>query len=248
MKKYQKVLLGCAVVAPAFAIVGTAQAQVSGVAISDPETVILTTKALDAANQTIGATYKTQLDQANARQTALQTELATIGAPLDLNKDKRLSDDEIAAAQRSNSPILAKLEAAQKAGQADAARLSQPATLAQAYAIEQISQRYGAAVKTVVDAKKISLLLSAGTVQYNAPVVDVTDEIKAALDAAAPTVPTTPPAGYVPSQQTQQLQQQFQQLVYLAALRRAQSQSAGGAPAAPAPAGKPATTKPPVGR
>ena len=246
MKTYQTFLLGCAVIAPAFLIAGTAQAQVGGVAISDPETVILTAKALDAANQTIGTTYKTQLDQANARQTALQAELATIGAPLDLNKDKRLSDDEIAAAQRSNSPILAKLESAQKAGQADATRLSGPATLAQAYAIEQISQRYSAAVKTVVDAKKISLLLSAGTVQYNAPAVDVTNDIRAALDAAAPTVPVTPPAGYQPSQQTLQLQQQFQQLVYLAAVRRAQAQAAGGAPAAPG--AKPAPAKPPVGR
>lgn len=246
MKTYQTFLLGCAAIAPAFLIAGTAQAQVGGVAISDPETVILTAKALDAANQSIGTTYKAQLDQANARQTALQTELATIGAPLDLNKDKRLSEDEIAAAQRSNSPVLAKLEAAQKAGQADAARLSAPATLAQAYAIEQISQRYSAAVKTVVDAKKISLLLSAGTVQYNAPAVDVTDDIKAALDAAVPTVPITPPAGYQPSQQTVQLQQQFQQLVYLAAVRRAQQQAAGGAPAAPG--AKPAPAKPPVGR
>jgi len=246
MKMYQKLMLGCAAIAPSCLIVGTAQAQISGVAISDPETVILTAKALDAANQTIGTTYKVQLDQANARQTALQTELATIGGPLDLNKDKRLSDDEIAAAQRANSPVLAKLEAAQKAGQADATRLSAPATLAQAYAIEQISQRYPAAVKTVVDAKKISLLLSAGTVQFNAPAVDVTNEIKAALDAAAPTVPVTPPAGYQPSQQTQQLQQQFQQLVYLAAVRRAQAQAAGGAPAAPG--ATPAPTKPPAGR
>ncbi len=246
MKTYQTFLLGCVAIAPALMIAGTAQAQVGGVAISDPETVILTAKALDAANQTISATYKVQLDQATARQAALQTELATIGAPLDLNKDKRLTDDEIATAQRANSPILAKLEAAQKAGQTDIARINQPATLAQAYAIEQISQRYAAAVKTVVDAKKISLLLSAGTVQYNAPAVDVTEDIRAALDAAAPTVPTVPPAGYQPSQQTQQLQQQFQQLVYLAAVRRAQAQAAGGAPAAPG--AKPAPAKPPVGR
>ena len=54
MKTYQTFLLGCAVIAPAFLIAGTAQAQVGGVAISDPETVILTAKALDAANQTIG--------------------------------------------------------------------------------------------------------------------------------------------------------------------------------------------------
>jgi Skp family chaperone for outer membrane proteins len=242
MKTYQKLMLGCAAILPAFAMATSAQAQANGVAISDPETVILTAKALDAANQSISTTYKAQLDQASARQQALQAEMATLGAPLDTNKDKRLSDEEIAAAQAAHSPILAKMEAAQKAAQAESARLSAPATRAQAYAIEQISQKYSAAVKTVVDAKKISLLLSAGSVQYNTPAVDVTDEIKAALDAAAPTVAITPPTGWQPSQQTVQLQQQFQQLVYMSAMRRAQAQQAGGA-AAPAPG-----TKAPSGR
>ena len=240
MKTYHTLLLGCATIAPALLAAGAAQAQTGGIAIADPETVILSAKALDAANQQIGTTYKAALDQAAARQQALQTELATLGAPLDTNKDKRLSEDEIAAAQRANSPILAKLEAAQKAAQAEAARLSAPATRAQAYAIEQISQRYAAAVKTVVDAKKITLLLSANTVQYSTPAVDVTDDIKSAIDAAAPTVPITPPANWQPGQQTLQLQQQYQQLVYIAAVRRAQAAQAGTpAPGTPAPAGKP---------
>ncbi|TPG54150.1 OmpH family outer membrane protein [Sphingomonas glacialis] len=245
MKTYQKLMLGCAAILPALAMANSAQAQANGVAISDPETVILTAKALDAANQSISTTYKAQLDQASARQAALQTEMATLGAPLDTNKDKRLSDEEIAAAQTARSPILAKMEAAQKAAQAESARLSAPATRAQAYAIEQISQKYSAAVKTVVDAKKISLLLSANSVQYSAPAVDMTDEIKAALDAASPTVSITPPANWQPSQQTVQLQQQFQQLVYLSAVRRAQAQQAGGAPTGAAPA---AGTKAPSGR
>lgn len=246
MKTYKTILLGCAMIAPALAATA-AQAQVGGIAIADPETVILSAKALDAANQQIGTTYKAALDQATARQQALQTELTTLGAPLDTNKDKRLSEDEIAAAQRANSPILARMEAAQKAAQAEASRLSAPATRAQAYAIEQISQRYAAAVKTVVDAKKITLLLSANTVQYNAPTVDVTDEIKAALDVAAPTVPITPPANWQAGQQTLQLQQQYQQLIYIAAVRRAQQQAGGAAAGAGIPA--PATpAKPPQGR
>lgn len=238
MKTYQKLMLGCAAVLPALAMANSAQAQANGVAISDPETVILTAKALDAANQSISTTYKAQLDQASARQQALQAEMATLGAPLDTNKDKRISDEEIAAAQAARNPILAKMEAAQKTAQAESARLSAPATRAQAWAIEQISQKYSAAVKSVVDSKKISLLLSANSVQYSSPAVDMTDEIKAALDAATPTVSITPPANWQPSQQTVQLQQQFQQLVYLSAVRRAQAQQAGGAAAAPAAGAK----------
>lgn len=230
MKISHKLMLGCAVLAPVFA--GSAQAQVSGVAIADPEIVILTAKALDTANGTIATTYKAQLDQANTRAQALQTELNGLYAPLDLNHDKQLSDSEINAAQAAKNPALAKIDAAQKAAQADIGRLRGPAILAQAYAIEQISQKYSAAMKSVVDSKKISLLLSAGTVQFSTPAVDVTDDIKAELDRTVPTVSTTPPANYQPGQQTQQLLQAYLQQQQYAAAVRAQ-QARGAAPATP---------------
>lgn len=240
MKTTKKILIGCA--APALAMAGSAQAQVGGVAIADPETVILSAKALEAANTSIATSFKPQLDQAAARQRALQTELTTLGTPLDTNKDKQLSDAEITAAQAAKNPALAKMEAAQKTAQADISRLNGPPTRAQAYAIEQIAQKYGPAMQTVVNAKKISLLLSAGSVQFSQPAVDVTDDIKAELDRTTPTVPITPPANWQPGQQTLQLQQQFQQLAYIQAVQRARQAQAGAAPATTAPA------KPPVGR
>jgi Skp family chaperone for outer membrane proteins len=242
MKTTYQVLLGCV----SLAIAGSAQAQVGGIAIADPETVILTAKALDAANTSIATSYKSQLDQATARAQTLQTQLNTLYAPLDLNKDKQLSDDEIQKAQAAKNPALAQIETAQRTGQADVARLRGPATLAQAYAIEQISQKYAAAMQAVVTAKKLNLLLSAGTVQFSTPAVDVTNDIKAELDRANPTVPFTPPAGWQPSQQTQQLLQQYQQLAYISAMQR---QRAAGTPgAAAAPAAPAAGTKAPQGR
>lgn len=247
MKTYHKIMLGCALAAPALAITGGAQAQVSGIAVADPEAVILSAKALDAANATISTTFKPQLDQANARQESLQKELVTMGAPLDSNKDGRLSDTEIEAARAAKNPLLEKMAAAQQKGQAEIAGFNAPASRAQAWVLEQLSQKYGPAMKTVVDAKKISILLAANTVQFNAPVADVSDDIKAELDRTNPTLPIAPPANWQPSQQTLQLQQSFQQLVYLAAVQRARQAQAGGAPATPAP-GKPAPAKPPVGR
>ena len=98
-------------------------------------------------------------------------------------------------------------------------------------------------MQSVVAAKKISLLLSAGTVQFSTPAVDVTDDIKAELDRANPTVAFTPPAGWQPSQQTQQLLQQYQQLAYMSAMQR--QRAAGGAAPAAAPA---AGAKTPQGR
>lgn len=238
MKTFKKVLLASAIVAPAAFAAGAATAQVSGIAFADPESVILSAKALDAANQTIAVTYKAQLDQARTRQQALDTELQALVAPLDTNKDKQLSDAEVQAAQAAKNPALAKLEAAQKAGQQEVARLRQPATLAQAYAIEQIAIKYDPAMKAVVAAKKVSLLLSAGAVQSNAPEADLTDEIKAELDRQTPSVPVTPPAGWQPSQQTGQLFQRYQQLVYYSAMQQRQ-QGAAATPGATPPKNAP---------
>jgi Skp family chaperone for outer membrane proteins len=245
MKTFTKFLLASALVAPAFLVAGSANAQVAGVAVADPEGAILSAKALDAANSSISTTYKAQLDQARARQISLQAELKTLIAPIDTDHDSKLSDAEIIAAQNAKSPVLEKIKTAQTTAQNDIARANQPATRAQAYAIEQITQKYSAAVNAVVTAKKLSLLLSANTVQFAAPSVDVTDDIKNELDRTIPTVSIAPPADWQPAQQTLQLQQQYQQIMYAQAVQRAQA-GPGTAPAAP---GTPATTpKKPAGR
>lgn len=237
MKTFKTALLAASMFAPML-LAAPASAQVNGIAIAEPESVILSAKALDAANQQISTTYKAQLDQARTRQQTLQTQIESIGAPLDTNKDKRLSEQELAAAQAAKSPVLAQLQSAQTAGANEVARLNAPASRAQAYAIEQISQKYGQAVNAVVTARKISLLLSANVVQFAQPAVDVTSAITAELDRLMPTAPITPPANWQPAQQTVQLQQQFQRLVYLQAIQRAQGAAAPAAAAKPQPKGR----------
>jgi Skp family chaperone for outer membrane proteins len=247
MKTFTKILFASALVAPAFLAAGSANAQVGGIAVADPEAAILSAKALDAANGSISTTYKVQLDQARARQMSLQAEVQTLIVPIDLDHDKKLSDAEIIAAQNAKSPVLDKIKTAQTNAQNDIARANQPATLAQAWAIEQITQKYNASMSAVVAAKKISLLLSANTVQFAQPAVDVTDDIKNEIDRALPTVSIAPPAGWQPAQQTLQLQQQYQQLMYAQAVQRAQAAAQGGAPAA-APGAAAAQPKKPSGR
>ncbi|KAA5677966.1 hypothetical protein, partial [Klebsiella pneumoniae] len=70
--------------AAAALVAGGATAQTAGIATVQPDAAILSAKAFDAANQQISTTYKTQLDQAAAQQTALNTQLRTL---LDTNKD-----------------------------------------------------------------------------------------------------------------------------------------------------------------
>jgi Skp family chaperone for outer membrane proteins len=238
MKTYQKLLFGCAMVAPVFLSASTAQAQVSGVAVIQPEGAILGAKAFDAANGTIVTQYKPQLDQAAAREQALNTELQTLSAPLDTNKDGRVSEEEVRAAQAAKSPVIAKIEAAQRSGQADIARLRGPATLAQLYAIEQIEQHYGPALKTVIDTKKVTVLLAATATVYTVPAADITDDVRNELDRVAPTVPSTPPANWQPSQQTVQLLQFYNQQMQIEAARQRQQGPAGTRPGVSAAPGK----------
>ncbi|QNA83901.1 OmpH family outer membrane protein [Sphingomonas sp. So64.6b] len=242
MNTYKKFLLASAMIASPLIAASSAQAQVSGIAVADPEGAILGAKSLEAANATIATTYKAQLDQVRTRQQALQTELTALAAPLDTNKDKQVSEQELAAAEAAKNPILQKIKTAQTNGQQEVSRLNAPALRAQAYVIEQITQKYNPALETVVAAKKISLVLSANSAQFAQPAVDITDAIRAEIDRVLPTANITPPANWQPGQQTVQLLQQYQQAVYAQAVRQAQSQ--GAAPAAPGATTPPAKPQP----
>ncbi|WP_287978276.1 OmpH family outer membrane protein [Sphingomonas sp.] len=221
--------------AAAALVAGGAMAQTAGIATVQPDAVILSAKAFDAANQQISTTYKSQLDQASQQQTALNTQLRAL---LDTNKDGQVSQAELQAAQTPNSAIGNQVRAAQEKAEPQIESLQRPATLAQAYAIEQISQKYDAALRAVVTAKKINIVLTPGAIQYAPASTDVTRDVIAEIDRSTPTVPVTPPANWQPTQETVQLLQQYRQIVAANAQRRAQAAPAAGTPAAPAPAGK----------
>ncbi|MEH3159819.1 MAG: OmpH family outer membrane protein [Sphingomonas taxi] len=219
---------------------GVATAQTAGIATAQPDAAIFSAKAFDAANTQIGTTYKAQLDQAAAAQNALNTQLRTL---LDTNKDGQVSQAELQAAQAPNSAIGNQVRAAQEKAEPQIAQLQQPATLAQAYALEQITAKYDPALRAVVNAKKINIVLSPNAIQFAPPATDITRDIIAEIDRSTPTVPITPPANWQPQQDTVQLLQQYRQIVAANAQRRAQA--GAPAPAATAPATTaPATTAP----
>ncbi len=227
----------CAAIAGASValIAGAASAQTAGIATAQADAAIFSAKAFDAANQQISTTYKAQLDQAAAAQTALNTQLRTL---LDANKDGQVSQAEAAAAEAPNSAIGNQVRAAQQKAQPGIEAAQGPAIKAQAYALEQIVQKYDPALRAVVNAKKISIVLAPNAIQYAPPATDVTRDIIAEIDRTMPSVPIAPPANWQPQQQTVELLQQYRQIVYANAARRAQSgapaPAAGTAPAAPA--------------
>ena len=223
-----KLLLSTCAIAALFAA-GTATAQTNGIATVSPDVAILSAKAFTAANGQISTTYKTQLDQAAAQDTTLNTQIRTL---IDTNKDGQISQAELQAGQNATGPIGTQVKAAQDRAQPAIERLRQPAVLAQAYALEQIALKYDPALQTVAKQKNAGVVLTPNAIEYAPPATDITQAVVAEIDRTTPTVPITPPANWQPSQTTVQLLNQYRQAVYASEARRQQAAQQGGAAAA----------------
>lgn len=239
----KKLILAALAAAPvAIAFAAPAQAQVAGIASANPTDVVAQTKAYAAANQQIQTTYKTTFDQIRARRDALQKEVEPMLAQLDTNKDKKLDDAEIKAAQDSKNPVLDRLRTAQTKADEEINNLTKPVARAELFAVESILRQYEAAQLRVVNAKKVSVVLSPEVFMYAPDSVDISTAIAQEIDKVAPTVAITAPADWQPARQTIAIQQQLVQLNQLRAYQAAMQQQQGAA-AAPAAGAKPAAGK-----
>jgi Skp family chaperone for outer membrane proteins len=240
----KKMLLAAAAAVPVLAFAAPAQAQVSGIASANPVVAMGNSKAFSAANQQIATMYKSNLDQADAKEKSRQALLVQ----LDKNGDKNLDQAELDAAIAAKSPLLTQAETAER----EIATLSEPAVRAQAYSIENMLKGYDTALRKVVTDKRISVVLSPESFVFAPPTVDVTDAITAEMDKTPAGAVTAPPSGWNPSRQTVALMQQLQQFQQYQVARAyaAQQRAAAANPAAgqqrpagtPAPA--PATARP----
>lgn len=251
---FNKRFLAAMLAAPAaLAIAAPAHAQVAGIAYASPTTVVGKSKAFAAARQQIETTYKSAFDQMEQRRTALANEVKPLVAQIDTNKDGNVSDDELKAAQNAKNPAIDKIRTAQTNAQNDLGKLSNPAARSELFAIESVLRQFEAAQLRVVNARKISVVLSPEVFMYAPDSADISDAIVAEIDKVAPTVSIQPPAEWQPSRDTQQIQQQLAQIAQLRAYQAAaqaqqQQRPAGAAPAAPAGArpAAPATGGKPV--
>lgn len=245
-------LIAALLAAPAaLAFAAPANAQVAGIAYANPTSVVAASKAFDAARKQISVTYKASFDQIEARRNATQKDLEPLITQLDTNKDGKVSDDEIKAAQTAKSPALDRIKAVQDTANNDIAKLTNPAARAELFAIESILRQYEAAQLRVVTARKINVVLSPEVFMYAPDSADISSAITAEIDKTTPTVSIQPPADWQPSRDTLAIQQQLVQLAQMRAYQQAaQAQQPGAAapagarPAAPAPAGAKPATKP----
>jgi Skp family chaperone for outer membrane proteins len=177
--------------------VSSASAQVNGVAVANPEGAVANSRAWAAARTQIETTYKTQIDQANARREAISKELQPLVTAY--QTAARAPNANQASLQSQAQAIQTRQQAAEQ----ELGRLTLPAQRAQAYAIEQISGRLNEAVQTVVRARNVSLLIRPDAALFTQPTADITPAITTELDRLVPSVGITPPANWQPGQQQQ---------------------------------------------
>lgn len=197
MTSFKHLILAAAAV-PAVLAATAATAQVAGIAVADPEAAVANSKAWAAARGQIQTTYKTQLDQANSRRQAISTELQP------LVQAYQRAAQAPGASEASLRPQAQAIQTKEQAGNAELARLTQPAQRAQAYALEQISNKLPDAVNAAVRSKNVSLLLRPNAALFANPTADITAAITTELDRTVPTVSITPPANWQPGQSGQQ--------------------------------------------
>jgi Skp family chaperone for outer membrane proteins len=200
MNMNKKMLLASAIAAPGM-LFAAAGAQAQTVAIADPQAAVAETKAFKAAMQQIRTQYKTQLDQAEARRTALQKEMDPLVLQMDTNRDGTVSEEEVNSAAAAKTPAFTTVQQKQTAAQQELARLEQPAARAQAYAVEQITGKLQAATQSAIAKRNVTVLLRPAAVMFVQPTSDLTPVITSELDAVIPTVSVTPPANWQPGQQ-----------------------------------------------
>ena len=211
----------------AFAASAPATAQVrQAIAVVNVDQAIGQSAAAQTAGQQMQVTYKAQIDQVNARQTALQAELQ--------QKQQALQAAVQAAGQSPTDAQRTQLQQQYEAFQRSAQEaqqelqtLNQPVALAREYVLEQIGAKLDDALSAVMTKNNIDLLVKAGAAEAFQPSADVTAKLVQELNTLVPSVNIVPPQGWRPG--GQQGQQQGQ---------AAPPPAAGSTPPPPQPEGR----------
>lgn len=228
MKPLSKTLVAVGLVGAAIAAMPVS-AQVSGnIGVVNAPATVAASAALRTAYQQIGTTYATQITQIQQKQAQSEALLKQ----LDKNNDGQLDQAEQEAAQKA--PQASQLQTLEQ----EMAQLSNQIDSARVYAIEQILQKYGAALQTVVTQNKIQVVLAPDAVAWSPPAANINEKVVAALNTAVPSVQIVPPQGWQPNQQSVAVFQQVQQMLMIASARQ-QAAAAQQQPAQQQPPAQP---------
>ena len=201
---------------------------VAGLGVANIEAIKVNSNANKVAQQQRPTTYKPQIDQANARAVAIQTQLKPLVDKFDRDR----------AAAAPNATLLqqqyAQIQQLQQSGQQEINRILQPVAYSEAYVEEQINEQLEKAISQAAAKKRVGLIITPESVIYADAAYNMNQAVLEELNTLIPSAQLVPPAGWEPRQVREQRAQQ--QGATAAAPRSA-------APAAPRPA-TPAAPRP----
>ena len=146
------------------------------------------------------------------RQTALQG--------IDTNGDNEVDDAELKAAEGTqNYTNLESIDAqiTQLTNQIDAGRI---------FAIEEIYKQYPAALREVITANQVQMVVSPDAIIYAPQEADLTSKVAASLNTKVSQVGVVPPANWQPTRRGVALFQEIQQTLVIAQVQRQRQEAA----------------------
>ena len=176
-----------------------AAAQVNAIGVANLDAAVKRSTAWTTAMTQMQTTYKATIDQLNARETAIRTELQPLATKLQ-NDAKAPNPNQQALQQQYNT-----LQQRQTAAQQELAKIGQPVARARAYVEEQIVGKLDDALRAAMTKKNVSLVVRPDAALSYQPAADITADVTTELNRLVPSVSITPPANWQPGgQQAQQ--------------------------------------------
>lgn len=192
-------LAAAALASPAMLAPAAAQ-QVAGIGVVSPQAVLVNSTAFQTAQQQRPTTYKTQIDQANARRQAIATQLRPLY--------ERLQNESRAANAAQNQAALqqqySQIQQIEAAGQQELNQLLEPVQLSQAYVEEQITDQLSTAIQNAATKKNVTLVITPESVLYAAAPYNMNQDVLAELNALIPAAQLVPPQGWLPREMREQ--------------------------------------------
>lgn len=194
---------------------------VPGLAVANLDAVIVNSAAYKTAQTQRPVTYKAQIDQAEARRTAISGQLRPLVEKF--NRDRQAN-----AAQASLQTQAEAIQRIEQTGQQELQNILAPVALSEAYVNEQISDKLDQAVKNAMQKRQVSILLNPQAVTaLNNNAYNLNQAILDELNTLIPSAQLVPPQGWEPREVREARAQQ-------------QAQQGGQQPAAPARPAQPA--------
>ena len=192
-------LAAAALASPAMLAPAAAQ-QVAGIGVVSPQAVLVNSTAFQTAQRDRPNTYKTQIDQANARRQAIATQLRPLY--------ERLQNESRAANAAQNQAALqqqySQIQQIEASGQQELNQILEPVQLSQAYVEEQITDQLSTAIQNAATKKNVTLVITPESVLYAAAPYNMNQDVLAELNALIPAAQLVPPQGWLPREMREQ--------------------------------------------